>query len=147
MKNVLSQEEIEIAEKLTCFMMESLKQLQRILTNSNKVCECRPLVESIIGIENNINSLLVLCKADKSLKLLFNEEKGWEENCEILTNKEEHINFVARDLSSTPEDAIIWRGIFDADDYIKSLNKGMELAKKGYSSIEVIEEEREEEEE
>ena len=43
------------------------------------------------------------------------------------------------DLTDCPEDAIIGRALFDADDYIKALNKGIELAKAGYDRVEIKE--------
>lgn len=45
------------------------------------------------------------------------------------------IDFDAYNLNECPEDAIIGRGLFDAYDYIRALNKGIELAKMGYDQV------------
>lgn len=45
------------------------------------------------------------------------------------------IDFSVNNLTWCAEDAIIDRGLFNADDYIKVLNKGIELAKKGYDKV------------
>lgn len=46
-----------------------------------------------------------------------------------------NIDFSAYNLNECPEDAIIGRDLFDAYDYIRALNKGIELAKMGYDSV------------
>lgn len=45
--------------------------------------------------------------------------------------------FEAYDLSECPEDAIIGRSLFDGDDYINALKRGMELAKQGYTELDI----------
>ena len=45
--------------------------------------------------------------------------------------------FDVDNFTYNPEDAIIERGLFDADDYIGALNKGIELAKAGYDKVEI----------
>lgn len=45
------------------------------------------------------------------------------------------IDFDAYNLNECPEDAIIGRDLFDAYDYIRALNKGIELAKMGYDQV------------
>lgn len=62
-----------------------------------------------------------------------------------VVNKHEGIYFGVSNLDECPEDAIIGRDLFAADDYIDTLNKGIELAKKGYTSVIVREVENEEE--
>ena len=47
--------------------------------------------------------------------------------------------FDVYDLTDCPEDAIIGRALFDADDYVKALNRGIELAKAGYDRVEIKE--------
>ena len=43
--------------------------------------------------------------------------------------------FGVSDLWECPEDAIIGRNLFTTDDYIRALNQGIELAKKGYTGV------------
>ena len=45
------------------------------------------------------------------------------------------IDFSAYNLNECPEDAIIGRDLFSAYDYIRVLNKGIELAKMGYDQV------------
>lgn len=45
------------------------------------------------------------------------------------------IDFSAYNLNECPEDAIIGRDLFSAYDYIRALNKGIELAKMGYDQV------------
>lgn len=53
-----------------------------------------------------------------------------------------HDNFKGKfqvgDLCECPEDAIIGRDLFTADDFIDAVRFGMDLAKKGYTDIDVI---------
>lgn len=56
-------------------------------------------------------------------------------------------NFFVTNLCECPEDATITRDLFNGDDFIAAVSLGMELAKKGYTELEVtkiIEEEDEE---
>ena len=62
---------------------------------------------------------------------------------QTLINKEENIYFDVSNLSECPEDAIIGRNLFDADGYVSALNKGIELAHKGYTSVIIGEAQRE----
>ena len=86
-------------------------------------------------------------KSKKPLVLDYSESKDDYEDVrgQELHNEIEKINFSVYDLADYPEDAIIGRGLFTADDYIDALCKGMELAKKGYTDIEINEIESEEE--
>ncbi len=61
-----------------------------------------------------------------------------------LYNENEKINFSVYNLCECPEDAIIGRDLFTADDYISTLEKGIELAEKGYTEIKINEIESEE---
>ena len=45
--------------------------------------------------------------------------------------------FSAYDLCECPEDATIYRDLFNGDDYLNAIQLGMELAREGYTSIEV----------
>ena len=59
---------------------------------------------------------------------------GGDRNQTII-DKENDINFGVSNLTDCPEDAIIGRDLFDSDDYIRALNKGIELANKGYTKV------------
>lgn len=78
---------------------------------------------------------------EKILKLNIEvEEDDWVGLCgESILDEKEGINFSVYNLAECPEDAIIGRGLFDAYDYVEALEKGMELARKGYTKIETIE--------
>lgn len=53
--------------------------------------------------------------------------------------------FLVSDLSECPEDAIIGRDLFDADDFIYAVRLGMNLRDKGYTDLQITEQEWEEE--
>lgn len=86
-------------------------------------------------------------KSKKPLVLDYSESKDDYEDVrgQELYNEIEKIDFSVYNLADCPEDAIIGRDLFTADDYIDALCKGMELAKKGYTDIEINEIESEEE--
>lgn len=86
-------------------------------------------------------------KSKKPLVLDYSESKDDYEDVrgQELHNEIEKIDFSVYNLADCPEDAIIGRDLFTADDYIDALCKGMELAKKGYTDIEINEIESEEE--
>jgi hypothetical protein len=44
--------------------------------------------------------------------------------------------FSVSNLSECPEDAIIGRDLFDADDYLRAVKYGIALAKQGYDDVE-----------
>lgn len=48
--------------------------------------------------------------------------------------------FFVQDLWDCPEDACIGRDLFNAPDFLEAIRFGMDLARKGYDDIEVIEE-------
>ena len=52
-----------------------------------------------------------------------------------INNKEHNIKFSVSNLNWNPEDAYIDRALFSASDYIDALNKGIELANKGYTEV------------
>ena len=60
-------------------------------------------------------------------------EDGWRR--ESICDTENGIKFSVQNLDDCPEDAIIGRSLFDSYDYIKALNKGIELAGRGYTEI------------
>lgn len=55
----------------------------------------------------------------------------------IVTSKGKQV-FDAWDLSECPEDATLYRDMFNGEDYISALKQGMAIAQHGYDSIEVI---------
>lgn len=52
-----------------------------------------------------------------------------------IYDKDNDISFSVGNLNYCPEDAIIDRSLFNACDYVDTLNKGIELAKKGYEEV------------
>lgn len=66
-----------------------------------------------------------------------NDEDIGSERWQTIDNEENNIHFNVHNLYDCPEDAIIGRDLFDANDYINALNKGIELALKGYTSVKV----------
>lgn len=55
-----------------------------------------------------------------------------------ISNEEGKRLFSVCNLTECPEDAIIGRDLFDAEDYIRAVRFGMELAKAGYDDIEDV---------
>lgn len=75
---------------------------------------------------------------EKILKLdiYYTEDiDSWGDRSQTIIDKENDINFGVSNLTDCPEDAIIGRDLFDSDDYIRALNKGIELANKGYTKV------------
>lgn len=72
------------------------------------------------------------------LKLTIKEEIDTYEDevrYQEISDKDNDINFSVHNMDFCPEDAIISRDLFSALDYINALNKGIELAKKGYEKV------------
>lgn len=78
-----------------------------------------------------MNELTLKCKYEYD-----NNEciRTYQEICD----KKNNIDFAVSNFNYSPEDAIIDRGLFNADDYVNVLNKGIELAKKGYDKVNLI---------
>lgn len=55
-----------------------------------------------------------------------------------IKDEDNGIDFSVSNFTWYPEDAIIDRDLFNADDYLRALNKGIELAKKGYDKVNLI---------
>ena len=90
--------------------------------------------------ENNFEYELEEKDLEKKLLLdvkYRNDEDIGSERYQEINNKENNICFRVCNLYDCPEDAIIGRDLFDVNDYIEALNKGIELAKKGYTSVEI----------
>lgn len=63
---------------------------------------------------------------------------GGAPRCQSVTSENEpSISYWVSNLNDCPEDAIIPRDLFSAEDYIKALELGMELRDKGYTEISV----------
>lgn len=92
-------------------------------------------------VKNNIKYGKVPEKAleEKELVLNFYDDEKDEYHSQEISCETEKINFSVRNLWECPEDAIIGRDLFDADDYIRALELGMELARKGYTKIKINE--------
>lgn len=75
---------------------------------------------------------------EKILKLdiLVSEDYYEDEYRQEICDDNNDIYFSVHNLTECPEDATVYRNLFNADDYIRALNKGIELAKKGYTKIE-----------
>ena len=61
-------------------------------------------------------------------------QKAWSDN------EYEKVRFSVSDMTECPEDAIIGRDLFDANDFIRTLQLGFAIAKRGYDCITVEEE-------
>lgn len=75
---------------------------------------------------------------EKILKLdvYYTEDMdSWGDRSQTITDKENDINFSVYNLTDCLEDAVIGRDLFNSDDYIRALNKGIELAGKGYTKV------------
>ena len=70
------------------------------------------------------------------LNIYYTEDMdSWGDRSQTIIDKENDINFGVYNLTDCPEDAIIGRDLFNSDDYIRALNKGIELANKGYTRV------------
>lgn len=75
-------------------------------------------------------------------KIIFNIEEDCyvgERYHEIIDKDNNSVLFSCYNLNECPEDAIIGRDLFDGEDYIRAIKFGMELAKKGYTDVEIVE--------
>lgn len=77
---------------------------------------------------------------DKILHVNFITVKNhWGDACGHKLNSPDskEFGFTAYDLCECPEDATIDRDLFNGYDYLDAIRLGMELAREGYTSIEV----------
>lgn len=77
---------------------------------------------------------------DKILHVNFITTKdSWGDVCghELYSPDSKEFSFTAYDLCECPEDATIDRDLFNGYDYLDAIRLGMELAREGYTSIEV----------
>ncbi len=73
----------------------------------------------------------------KTLKLEVEYEDGYIVGQRVHDNDE--LIFYVYDLTECPEDATIYRDLFNAFDYIKAIRYGIELAKQGYDEVGYVE--------
>ena len=77
---------------------------------------------------------------DKILHVNFITVKDrWGDICghELNSPDSKKFKFSVYDLCECPEDATIYRDLFNGYDYLNAIQLGMELAREGYTSIEV----------
>lgn len=77
----------------------------------------------------------------KQYRIKFSDNGDWENRAQKVwsDNEDEKIYFRVYDLCECPEDAIIGRDLFDGNDFIRAIEIGFHLAKRGYDEI-VVEE-------
>lgn len=51
--------------------------------------------------------------------------------------EEEQISYYVQNLDQCPEDAIVDRDLFSAEDYIAAIQLGMDMAAKGYTGVSI----------
>lgn len=67
----------------------------------------------------------------------------WDVDFQRVTcNNIPAVKFAVWNLDDRPEDAIIGRNLFTAEEYIEALRLGIQLANEGYTDIDVIKERR-----
>lgn len=74
------------------------------------------------------------------VKFYHNDNEGFDtyNRIEDVTNDPDvNLSFRASDLCECPEDATLFRALFNGWDYIETIELGMKLANLGYDSIEV----------
>lgn len=74
------------------------------------------------------------------VKFYHNDNEGYDtyHRIEDETNDPDvNLSFRANDLCECPEDATLFRALFNGWDYIETIELGMKLANLGYDSIEV----------
>lgn len=76
----------------------------------------------------------------KKILKLYVEESWYDGITYEQVNNEEKCLFSVCNLNECPEDAIISRDLFDANDYLKAVRYGIELAKQGYDEVEYTKE-------
>lgn len=66
---------------------------------------------------------------------------GYDVECQKLEwdHDDFNSNFSVYNLCECPEDAIIGRDLFDADDFIYAVRFGMDLRDKGYTDLQITE--------
>lgn len=75
--------------------------------------------------------------SNKAYKVIVNQEVSRDGDIwyEFINN--DMMKFSVANMSECPEDAIIGRSLFDADDYLRAVRTGMRLAQDGYTDLDV----------
>lgn len=79
-----------------------------------------------------------LPKEKEKVFFIKEDEIDWGLRSQELLDEEKNTIYKVYDLTECPEDATIYRDLFNANDYIAALKLGMKLAKEGYTSIKVM---------
>lgn len=74
----------------------------------------------------------------------YKDEDDFRIESQWLTDDDGRELYSVYDLNECPEDAIIGRSLFSAYDWIDTVKYGIELAKQGYDSVDIVEVEEEE---
>lgn len=74
---------------------------------------------------------------NKLFKVVVNKEKDEYDGVYYEFIDNDMMQFHVSNLCECPEDAIIGRNLFDADDYIRAVRVGMRLAQEGYTDLNV----------
>ena len=74
---------------------------------------------------------------NKVYKVIVNQKEDEYEGVRYQSINNDIMRFSVSNLSECPEDAIIGRDLFDADDYIRAVRTGMKLAQEGYTDLDV----------
>ena len=79
----------------------------------------------------------------KVFTLNFYDNEDYENHIHRIWNETKDdtvgsVDFFAYDLTDCPEDATLSRDLFTGSEYIDALRLGMQIAKAGYTSIDVI---------
>lgn len=72
----------------------------------------------------------------KKILNLYVEENYYDGVTYEQVSDEEQNLFSVCNLNECPEDAIIGRDLFDANDYLTAVRYGIKLAKQGYDEVE-----------
>ena len=74
---------------------------------------------------------------NKVYKVVVNQKTDEYDDIYYESINNDMMAFSVSNLCECPEDAIIGRDLFDADDYIRAVRAGMRLAQEGYTDIDV----------
>ena len=74
---------------------------------------------------------------NKTYKVVVNQEEDDYDGVCYESINNDMMQFSVSNLCECPEDAIIGRDLFDADDYIRAVRIGMRLAQEGYTDLDV----------
>ena len=114
--------------------------LQAIIYSTNGNWDGLPTesqIKDYMVLALNLLQKIRFLSDEKELKLevLYRTDDYGDQISQSISNKENDLHFGVFDLWECPEDAVIGRDLFTADDYISALNKGIELCKNGYDKV------------